>query len=83
MYQSKIPAVNVIVITQAAFTCSKLTIETPRCEIYSVNPGGIYLLQVNKRNPRTRCEIYSVNNKDTRTTPMALLLTLNIFHSLF
>ena len=28
MYQSKIPAVNVIVITQAAFTCSKLTIET-------------------------------------------------------
>ena len=28
MYQSKIPAVNVIVITQVAFTCSKLTIET-------------------------------------------------------
>ena len=36
-----------------------------------VFPAGIYLPKVNNRNTRTRCEICS------------LLLTLNIFHTLF
>ena len=46
-------------------------------------PAGIYLLKVNNRNSRTRCEIRS---KLTIKTPLALvslLLTLNIFHTLF
>ena len=34
-------------------------------------PAGIYLLKVNSKNTRTRCEI------------MSLLLTLNIFRTLF
>ena len=44
-------------------------------------PVGIYLLKVNNRNTRTRCEICSkliiVN------VLVSLLLTLNIFHTLF
>ena len=45
-------------------------------------PAGIYLLKVNNRNTRTRCEICS---KLTINTPelVYLLLTLNIFHTLF
>ena len=34
-------------------------------------PAGIYLLQVNNRNTRTRCDMFKVNNKDTRATPVA------------
>ena len=54
----------------------------------NVYPAGIYLLKVNNRNSRTKCEICSkVNNKDTRTTPIVvlvpLLLILNKFHTLF
>ena len=58
-----------------------------------MNPAGNYMFKVN-RNTKTKCEICSkltiktserrqnmlkVNNKDTRTTPLSLLLTLNIF----
>ena len=67
------------------------------CELYFLNlkdfispfqpPVGIYLLKGNNKNTRTRCEIFKINNKDTRTTPgvalVSLLLTLNIFHTLF
>ena len=42
-------------------------------------PAGIYLLKVNNRNARTRVEICS---KLTIKIP-SLLLTLNIFHTLF
>ena len=42
-------------ITQLAFTSSKLKIETLEPD----NPVGIYLLKVNNRNTRTRCEIFS------------------------
>ena len=37
-------------------------------------PTGIYLLKFSNRNIRTRCEICS---------KLTLLLTLNIFHTLF
>ena len=40
-------------------------------------PAGIYLLEINNRNTRTGCEICS------KLTMVSLLLTLNIFHTLF
>ena len=51
-------------------------------------PAGINLLKVNNRNIRTMVwNMFKVNNKATNTTPVvvlvALLLTLNIFHTLF
>ena len=33
------------------------------------DPAGIYLLEANTRNTRTRCE---VNNRDARTMPRSL-----------
>ena len=49
--------------------------------------AGNYMFKVNYRNTRTRCEMFKVKNKGTRMTPGAvlvpLLLTLNIFHTLF
>ena len=45
------------------------------------HPVGNYMFKVNNRNSRTRCEICS---KLTITTVLVfLILTLNIFHSLF
>ena len=51
-------------------------------------PADIYLFKVNNKNTEARCEMFKFNTKDTRTTPMVLslmplLLTLNIFHTLF
>ena len=43
-------------------------------------PAGNYVLKVNNRNTRTKCEICL---KLTIKTPVSLLLTLNIFHTLF
>ena len=40
-------------------------------------PVGIYMFKVNNRNTRARCKIFS------KLTIMSLLLTLNIFHTLF
>ena len=61
-----------------------------RCEnmktIPTNNPAGICMFKVNNRNTRTRCEICSKLKKDTRPTGVvlvSLLLTLNIFHTLF
>ena len=53
--------------------------------IFQHNPTGIYLLKVNNRNTRTRYEICS---KLTIKTPerrhlVSLLITLNIFHTMF
>ena len=48
------------------------------------NPVGIYLLKVNNRNTRTRCEICSkLTIKKPERCLVSLLLTLNIFHTLF
>ena len=44
------------------------------------NPVGIYLLNVNNRNTRKRCEICS---ELTIKTLVSLLVTLNIFYTLF
>ena len=60
---------------------------TPFFEEY-LYPAGIYLFKVNNRNTRTRCKICP---KLTIKTPerhhwcrlVSLLLTLNIFHTLF
>ena len=52
-------------------------------------PAGIYLLKVNNRKTRTRCEICSKSTIKTaerchwRRSGVFLLLTLNIFHTLF
>ena len=52
--------------------------------VNTINPNGNYMFKVSNRNTRTRCEICS---KLTRKTPerrqVSLLLTLNIFHTLF
>ena len=40
-------------------------------------PAGNYMFQVNNRKTRTRCEIYG------GVVLVSLLLTLNIFHTLF
>ena len=54
-----------------------------RYDFTSNNPSGIFLLEVNKWNARTKYEIYSRLTRSTRTTSMTLLLTLNIFHRWF
>ena len=48
-------------------------------------PGGIYLLKVSNRNTTTRCEICSKLTIKTpeRRHPVPLLITFNIFHTLF
>ena len=51
-------------------------------------PVGIYLLKVNNGNTRTRCEICSHltirhQNDANSVLLVSLLLTLNIFHTLF
>ena len=49
------------------------------------SPNGNYIFKVN-RNTRTRCEICSnltINNDTNGVAPVSLLLTLNIFHTLF
>ena len=43
----------------------------------SVDLANMYLFKFNNRNTMLK-----VNIKDTRTTPLALSLTLNIFHTL-
>ena len=51
-----------------------------------MNPAGIYLFKVNNRNTRTRCEICSkltIKTPERRQWLASLLLTLNIFHTLF
>ena len=49
-----------------------------------LDPVGIYLLKVNKRNTRARCEICSkLTIKMPERVLVSLLLTLNIFHTLF
>ena len=45
--------------------------------INPLNLAGIYMLKVNNKNFRARCEICS------KLTTVSLLLTLNIFHTLF
>ena len=49
------------------------------------HPAGIYLLKVNDKNTRTRCEICSkLHQNDANSDALvSLLLTLNIFHTLF
>ena len=44
-------------------------------------PAGNYMFKVNNRNTRTRCEICS--RLTIKTHLVSLLLTLNIFHTLF
>ena len=47
---------------------------------------GVYLLKVINRNGRTRCEICSkltIKFQNDATSVVTLLLTLNIFHTLF
>ena len=51
-------------------------------------PAGIYLLKVDNRSTRTRCQnMFKVSNKGTITLPdvvmVSLLLTLDIFHTLY
>ena len=47
-------------------------------------PVGIYLLKVNNRDTRKRCEICSkLTIKPIGVVLVSLLLTLNIFHTLF
>ena len=48
-------------------------------------PVGIYLLKVNNRNIRKKMlNMFKVNNKKIRTTFLvSLLLTLNMFNTLF
>ena len=50
-------------------------------------PVGIYLLKFNNRNTGTKCEICSklrIKTHDTNGIVLvSLLLTLNIFHTLF
>ena len=54
-----------------------------KCES-KVNPAGIYPLKVNNRNNRTRCEIFSLKTPDANGVVLvSLLLTFNIFHTLF
>ena len=51
---------------------------------FNVFPVGIYLFKVNNRNIRTRCEICSkLAIKTPEQRHVSLLLTLNIFHTLF
>ena len=53
---------------------------------YHGNAAGIYLLKVDYRKTRTRCDMFKFKNKNTRTMPsvvlVSLLLTLNIFLTL-
>ena len=52
------------------------------CANFFRNPAGNYMFKVNNRNSRTKVwNMFKVNNKATKTTPLALLLTLNIFHT--
>ena len=46
-------------------------------------PAGNHLFNVNNRNTTTMWNMFKVNNKDIRTTPVSLLVTLNIFHTMF
>ena len=46
-------------------------------------PAGIYLLKANSRNTRTMCDICSKLTKKIPVVLVSLLLTLNIFHTLF
>ena len=55
---------------------------------YQIQSGGeiiFYLVKVNNRNTRTRCEICSKLTIKIDQIPVlvSLLLTLNIFHTLF
>ena len=72
-------------------TCSKMerNIHAVSGNLFlSIFPAGIYLLKVNNRKTRKRCDLCS---KLTIKTPedaigivlVSLLLTLNIFHTLF
>ena len=50
------------------------------CERY---PLGIYLLEVNNKNTKSKCGICSKLTIKTPDIKTSLLLTLNIFHTLF
>ena len=55
-------------------------------EIDRIDQAGIYLLKANNRNTRTRCEICSkltIKLPEQRQWPITLLLTLNMFHTMF
>ena len=55
-----------------------------KCKLFMIIPAGIYLLKINNKNTRKRCEIYSKLTIDTGgVVLMSLLLTLNIFDTLF
>ena len=52
-------------------------------EELTANPAGIYLLKANNRNTRARCEICSNLTISFWCLLVLLLLTLNIFLTLF
>ena len=57
-----------------------------RGELHSYYPADIYLLKVNNRSTRTRCKICSKlthQNGVNSVVLMSLLLTLNIFYTMF
>ena len=47
---------------------------------YTNNPAGIYLLKVDNRNTEQGVNMSKVNNENV---VVFLLLTLNVFHTLF
>ena len=49
----------------------------------NLHPAGIYLFKVNNKNARTRCEICSKLTMKIPERRQSLLLTLNIFQTLF
>ena len=40
-------------------------------------PASLFLFKVSNRNTEIRCELFKVNNKDTRTTSLALFVLLS------
>ena len=66
---------------------NKMTLSVSRNKMYVIwHEAGIYLFKVNNRNIRTRCEICSTLTIKTLAIGVvlvSLLLTLNIFHTLF
>ena len=59
--------------------CSSLMAYCKQNQVLESIPADMYLLIVNNRNTRTRCEICS----ELYIQQCSLLLTLNIFHTLF
>ena len=59
-----------------------LVLECARCWICH-HPANIYFFKVNSENTRKRCEICSKLSIKPQDDVVSLLLTLNIFHTLF